>query len=116
MTIGPNHLNRYIVISPGGTAFEARNPGVLYVSLSRAKSAGSADCPPDFAFNKNMLLNEDRVCFKPNTPLTTARAREVKRIARLSRETRQQSAQLATPEVFHRIVNLVNTSPCSTEE
>ena len=116
MTIGPNHLNRHIVISPGGRAFEARNPGVLYVSLSRAKSAGSVDCLPDFAFNKHTLLNEDRVCFKPNTALTRARAQDIRRLARLSRETRQQSANLATPEVFHTIVNLVNASSYSIEE
>ena len=116
MTIGPNNLNRHIIISPGGCAFEARNPGVLYVSLSRAKSAGSTNCPPDFAINKNTLLNEDRVCFKPNTALTKARDLEVIRLTRLSKDTRQQHAQLLKPDEFQRIVNIVNESHCSNEE
>ena len=116
MTIGPNNLNRHIIISPGGCSFESRNPGVLYVSLSRAKSAGSPNCPPDFAINKNTLLNEDRVCFRPKSKLRRARDDEVKRLARLSKETRKEHAELATTEVFHTIVNLVNAIPCRNDE
>ena len=56
MTIWPDNLNRYIVINPGSKTFEARNPGILYVSLSRAKSAGSATAIPDIAFNLDFCL------------------------------------------------------------
>ena len=32
MTIGPGNLNRFIIINPGDSAFESRNPGAMYVS------------------------------------------------------------------------------------
>lgn len=38
MTIGEGEANRYIVIHPGDKKFETRNPGALFVALSRAKS------------------------------------------------------------------------------
>jgi hypothetical protein len=41
MTIGKGEPNQYIVINPGTRAFESRNPGALFVALSRAKSAGN---------------------------------------------------------------------------
>ena len=34
-TIGNGEINRYVVISPGTRAFESRNPGALYVAMSR---------------------------------------------------------------------------------
>ena len=39
MTIGQSEPFNYIVINPGAMSFESRNPGALFVALSRAKSA-----------------------------------------------------------------------------
>uniref|UniRef100_K1R3P6 IQ motif and SEC7 domain-containing protein 2 n=1 Tax=Magallana gigas TaxID=29159 RepID=K1R3P6_MAGGI len=64
MTIGEGEANRYIVIHPGDKKFEARNPGALFVALSRAKSAGGEDEDPDFAWHPHVLINEDRLCQK----------------------------------------------------
>ena len=47
MTIGQGEPFNYIVINPGTTSFESRNPGALFVALSRAKSAGSDQLHPD---------------------------------------------------------------------
>ena len=61
------------MIHPGKHDFEAKNPGALFVVLSRAKSAGGEDVDPDFAFHEDVLINDDR--FKPvDTPTTRARA------------------------------------------
>ena len=87
MTIGEGEANRYIVIHPGNTSFEARNPGALFVALSRAKCAGSRGQDPDFAWHPNVLVNEDRLCQKVNTPTTKARDEEVARIKNLSERT-----------------------------
>ena len=38
MTIGEGEVNRYMVIHPRTKAFESRNPGALFVPVSRAKS------------------------------------------------------------------------------
>jgi hypothetical protein len=116
MTIGPNHINRYIVISPGGNSFEARNPGILYVSLSRAKSAGSDTNLPDFAFYSQVLLNDDRVCYTPKTPLTKARNNEIKRLEKLTAETRQKFQHLHTRDAFIDIVRLVHSDAFQLEE
>ena len=40
MTIGEGQASRYIIINPGTRSFESRNPGALFVALSRAKSSG----------------------------------------------------------------------------
>ena len=48
MTIGPGNLNRFIIINPGDSAFESRNPGAMYVSLSRATTSDPATELPDF--------------------------------------------------------------------
>ncbi|XP_077977441.1 uncharacterized protein LOC144433002 [Glandiceps talaboti] len=66
-TVGENQPNRYIVINPGTKQFELRNPGAMFVSLSRAKPAGSFYHDPDFAWNPSVLVNEDRLCFAPKT-------------------------------------------------
>ena len=68
MSVGQNQIHRYVVIKPGSRQFESRNTGALYVALSRAKSAGSSDIEPDFAWNPNILVNEDRLCHKVDTP------------------------------------------------
>jgi hypothetical protein len=49
MTIGQGEPFNYIVINPGAMSFESRNPGALFVVLSRAKSAGSNLLDLDFA-------------------------------------------------------------------
>ena len=75
----------YVVIHPGKHDFEAKNPGALFVVLSRAKSAGGEGRDPDFAFNEAVLINEDR--FSPvNTPTTRARAVEMERLHVLATE------------------------------
>jgi hypothetical protein len=48
--------------NPGTRAFESRNPGALFVALSRAKSAGNDFADPDFAWHSSVLVNEDRLC------------------------------------------------------
>lgn len=87
MTIGDGEVNRYIVINPGTRAFESRNPGALFVALSRAKSTGKNNTDPDFAWHPSFLVNEDRICHCVNTPTTTARNREILRIESIAKET-----------------------------
>jgi hypothetical protein len=62
MTIGKGEPYSYIIINPGIRSFESRNPGALFVALSRAKSAGNNTSPPDFAWHSSILVNEDRLC------------------------------------------------------
>ena len=79
MTVGTREAFRYVVIYPGKHAFEAKNPGALFVALSRAKSAGGEGVDPDFAFHEDVLINDDR--FKPaDTPTSRARAVEMERL------------------------------------
>ena len=79
MTVGTGEAFRYIVIHPGKHDFEAKNPGALFVALSRAKSAGGEGVDPDFAFHEDFLLNDDRL--RPvNTPTARARAVEMERL------------------------------------
>ena len=66
-TVGVGQANRYIVINPGTKNFESQNPGALFVALSRAKSSGGQNNDPDFAWHPSILVNEDRICFVPNT-------------------------------------------------
>ena len=79
----------YVVIHPGKHDFEAKNPGALFVALSRAKSAGGEGRDHYFAFNEVVLINEDR--FSPvNTPTTRARAVEMERLHVLATECQQR--------------------------
>jgi hypothetical protein len=55
MTIGEGEPNRYIVINPGTQSFESRNPGALFVALSRAKCSGNNTNDPDFAWHPSIL-------------------------------------------------------------
>ena len=59
MTIGPENLNRFIIINPGDSAFESRNTGAMYVSLSRATTSGTVTELPDFAFHSNVLTTTE---------------------------------------------------------
>ena len=38
--VGPKHSNKMMVFGPGSSAFEASNPGLLYVGLSRISTIG----------------------------------------------------------------------------
>ena len=79
MTVGAGEAFRYVVVHPGDHGFEARNPGALFVALSRAKSAGAEGRDPDFAFHEDVLINNDR--FRPvDTPTTRAREMEIERL------------------------------------
>ena len=79
MTVGAGEAFRYVVVHPGDHGFEARNPGALFVALSRAKSAGAEGRDPDFAFHEDVLINNNR--FRPvDTPTTRAREMEIERL------------------------------------
>ena len=71
MTIGRGETNRYIIIGPGTNQFESRNPGALFVALSNANTADGEY--PDFAWLPDVLVNEDCLCHRANTPITKAR-------------------------------------------
>ena len=77
MTIGRGETNRYIIIDPCTKQFESRNPGALFVALSRAKTAGGPGQYPDFAWHPDVLVNEDRLCHRADTPTTKARHQEL---------------------------------------
>ena len=105
MTVGTGEAFRYVVIHPRKHNFEAKNPGALFVALSRAKSAGGEGMDPDFAFHEEVLLNDDR--FKPvNTPTTCARAVELERLHVLATQCQQRAdlAPLYQEETFLRLV------------
>ena len=105
MTVGTGEAFRYVVIHPGKHNFEAKNPGALFVALSRAKSAGGEGMDPDFAFHEEVLLNDDRL--KPvNTPTTRARAVEMERLHVLATQCQQRAdlAPLYRDETFLRLV------------
>jgi hypothetical protein len=51
-------------------SFESRNPGALFVALSRAKSVGSDLSDPDFAWHSSVLVNQDRICHVVTTVLS----------------------------------------------
>lgn len=106
MTVGEGKAFRYVMIHPGNHAFEAKNPGALFVALSRAKSAGGQQCDPDFAFHEGVLINADR--FRPvNTPTTQARCKEMDRLHSLSVEchNRETLAAAYQEETFNRLVH-----------
>jgi len=105
LTIGAGETNRYIVISPGTTAFESRNPGALFVALSRAKSAGTSSTDPDFAWHENTILNEDRLCHVVSTPTTKARHKEIARLRSLHEKTTELFSYLQNDKQFINIFN-----------
>ena len=91
MNVGVGEAFRYIVIHHGKHDFEAKNPGALFVALSRAKSAGGEGIDPDFAFHEDVLINDDR--FRPvDTPTTRARAVEMERLHVLATQCQQREA------------------------
>ena len=85
MNVGVGEAFRFVVIHPGKHDFEGKNPGALFVALSRAKSAGGEGIDPDFAFHEDVLINDDR--FRPvDTPTTRARAVEMNQQLGVSRK------------------------------
>ena len=105
MNVGVGEAFRYVVIHPGKHAFEAKNPGALFVALLRAKSAGGEGIDPDFAFHEDVLVNDDR--FRPvDTPTTRARAVEMERLHELASQCQQREALAPAywEETFLRLV------------
>ena len=108
LTVGEGETNRYIVISPGSTAFESRNPGALFVALSRAKSAGNTSKDPDFAWNEKVIVNEDRLCHVVKTPTTAARHKEIVRIQSLDIKTREEYKVLQNNLKYIQLVSNIS--------
>jgi hypothetical protein len=106
MTVGKDECHRYIVINPGTRAFESRNPGALFVALSRAKSAGNDTTEPDFAWHSSVLVNEDRLCHVVNTKRVKARTAEISRILLLCENTKKQFNNLYNDSHLHTLGNL----------
>ena len=104
MTIGGGEPNRYIVIDPGTKTFESKTPGALFVALSRAKSAGDTIQKPDFAWHPEVLINEDRICHKVNTPTTKARTCEIDRIRKIASKTTERFSYLNKDSYFKSII------------
>ena len=108
MTIGKSEMNRYIVINPGTRKFESMNPGALYIAMSRAKTAGNDHDDPDFAWNSNILVNEDRLCHKVATPTTMARDKEIERLHKLAVQTREDYKHLLSENAHAFYTGLIN--------
>ena len=95
MTIGEGEINNHIVINPGTRSFESRNPGALFVALSRAKSTGlTNNTLPDFAWHPSILVNEDRLCHIVRTKTTESRSTEILRLQNLAKITKNQYQHL----------------------
>ena len=103
-TVGVGQANRYIVINPGTNKFEAQNPGALFVALSRAKSSGGQNSDPDFAWHPSILVNEDRICFVPNTPRLKARFKEITRINNLAESTKRKNTDIASERALSNFI------------
>ena len=105
ISVGAGEAFRYVVVHPGDHGFEARNPGALFVALSRAKSAGGEGRDPDFAFHEDVLINNDRI--RPvDTPTTRAREVEIERVHVLATQCRQRRALSSAyrEETFLRLI------------
>ena len=105
MTVGAGEAFRYVLDHPGDHGFEARNPGGLFVALSRAKSACGEGRDPDFAFHEGVLINNDRL--RPvDTPTTRARAVEIERLRVLATQCWQRRvlAPAYREETFLRLI------------
>ena len=107
MTIGKNQPYRYIVINPGTRAFESRNPGALFVALSRAKTAGNLSTEPDFIWHPSIMVNEDRLCHKVTANRVIARDKEIARIAKLSLDTKIEHNRLINKHAFDLLLERI---------
>lgn len=61
-SVGPKYSNKYMVFGPGTSFFEAQNPGLLYVGLSRMSTLGESVENSPFLFfgpdaNENRFTN-----------------------------------------------------------
>ena len=108
LTIGSSEPNRHIIINPGTRQFESLNPGALYVCVSRAKTAGNDEIPPDFAWNKNILVTEDRLCHQVNSYSKKARDREIIRLNKLAQITTKTKCNLHSKKVFEKLKKIIN--------
>ena len=99
ITVGEGEPNRYIVVHPGSKRFESTNPGALFVALSRAKSSGDSSVLPDFAWNPNVLVNDDHLCLRVDNATTRGRSNELKRIKSCALKTEERYKHLHN-EVF----------------
>lgn len=114
MTVGTGETFRYVVIHPGKHDFEAKNPGALFMALSRAKSAGGQGIDPDFAFHEDILINDDR--FRPvSTPTTWTRAVEMERLQVLATQCRQREdlAPAYLKDTFSQLVEWAQSPGCN---
>ena len=117
MTIGEGELNRYIVINPGTRTFESRNPGALFVALSRAKSTGHPPHTlPDFAWHPSVLVNPDRLCHIVKTSTTQARAVEIQRIKGLTEETKEKYKSLLNSNEYMLKIHMLIQEHSMSEE
>ena len=115
MTIGEEEASRYIVIHPGTRAFESRNPGAMYVALSRAKCSGIGGRDPDFAWYESAIVNEDRLCHKVYTSTSKARNEHIKLLESFAMDTQKKfSHLLGKNDLFSQALKL-NRS-CVREE
>ena len=86
--MGIGEAFRYVVTHPGKYEFEAKNPSIQFVALSRAKSASGRGSDPDFAFHEDVLLNDYRLKLV-NTPTTQARQTEMQRLRLLANQCKK---------------------------
>lgn len=91
MTIGSGEINQHIIINPGTRQFESRNPGALFVALSRAKSTGTSNEKlPDFAWHPSVFINHDRLGHVVKTKTTDSCTREILRLQNLANKTKEE--------------------------
>ena len=95
------------MIDPGTQAFESKTPGALFVSLSRAKSAGNSFTDPDFAWHPSVMINEDRLCQAISTPTVRERSREIARIDKMSKSTKTSNKHLFTDSDLHDFLSQI---------
>ena len=116
MAIGRGETNRYIVINPGTRSFESRNPGALFVTPTRVKTAGSDTEDPDFAWHPDILVNEDRLCHQVTSQRTRARSDEIIRINGICQATKQRYASLQRISNFNILEVALSWIGCLTPQ
>ena len=110
MSIGKDQSFQHIVINPGQTSVEKRNPGLTYTALSRARSAGSEEEFPDFAWDKRYLLSHDQFTKPIKGKAIDLRDREMRRISRLEEQTKKKYHLLDCDSAFEELMQLLLNS------